>query len=248
MRTILITGATAGIGQAAARRFAQAGHCRLILNGRRQSALEDLQKMIDVPVAIAAFDVADRQAFKEGLAALPADFQDIDILINNAGLAFGMEPAYEGDGEDWGRMVDINIKGLLNGTELILPFMVKRNHGHVINLGSISALYAYAGGNVYGATKAFVHQFSKNLRADLLGTKVRVTTVAPGLVETEFFVKRFKGDNERAAGLFHNIQALKPEDIAEAIFWVCQQPEHVNVNMLEIMPTCQAPSVITVHR
>lgn len=240
MKTVLITGATSGIGLAIVNKFNQEGF-KLVLCGRRQERLEIIKKGLSVPCHTLCLDVRDYSNLTNVLQDLPEDFSSIDILINNAGLALGLEPAYEADLEDWNIMVDTNIKGLMGYTHAILPQMVKENKGHIINIGSIAGVNPYLGGNVYGGTKAFVHQFSANLRNDLLGSKIHVTVVSPGMVETEFFYNRFKGNKEREKKLFEGVKALDPADIAEIVFWVCQVPPHVNINMVEVMPICQAP-------
>ena len=178
----------------------------------------------------------------------PAEFSAIDVLVNNAGLSLNLEPAYKVPIEDWETMVDTNIKGLLYCTRLVLPGMVARGRGHVVNIGSVAAMYAYPGGNVYGATKAFVKQFSHNLRADLLGTAVRVTDIEPGLAETEFSVVRFKGDEQRAASIYKGTQPLTAEDIADAVHWVVTRPAHVNIDTISMMPVCQAFSPLAIYR
>lgn len=247
--TILITGATAGFGAACAGRFAAAGW-RLVLIGRRAERLQKLQAELGGPerVLTLVLDVRQREAVEAQLQHLPPAFCEIDVLVNNAGLALGMGAAHKSALDDWDIMVDTNIKGLMYCTRLLLPRMVQRNRGHIINLGSIAGTYAYPGGNTYGATKAFVSQFSRNLRADLLGTAVRVTSIEPGLAESEFSLVRFKGDAAKADQVYEGCQALKPEDIAEMIFWVCSLPPHVNVNFLEVMPTCQAWGGLPIHR
>jgi 3-hydroxy acid dehydrogenase/malonic semialdehyde reductase len=247
-KTILITGATSGIGCAIAKRFALAGGYRLIVTGRREEKLCELKDSLKVPLTTLGFDIRDREAVENALSTLPPEFSKIDILVNNAGLALGLNTAQQCDLNDWQTMVDINIKGLLTMTHALLPRMVSQNQGHIINIGSTAATYPYTGGNVYGATKAFVHQFAKNLRADLLGTNVRVTTVAPGLVQTDFFTVRFKGDSARAAKLFEGIKPLSADDIAETVFWCANQPAHVNINLVELMPSCQAATAISIHR
>lgn len=248
-KTILITGASTGIGAAIASQFAAQGNCRLILTGRRERELKQVAgSLAQTPCHLLRFDVRDPAAVASALGNLPADFADIDVLVNNAGAAFGMERAQDCTLEDWDAMVDTNIKGLLHVTHAVLPKMTQRQQGHVINMGSIAGTYPYTGGNVYGATKAFVYQFSQNLRADLLGKKLRVTLIAPGLVETDFFEARFKGDKEKAAAIFNGIDALQAEDIAAAVVWCTEQPPHVNISVVELMPTCQAPANITVHR
>lgn len=247
-KIICITGATAGFGAACARKFA-AGGWRLVLTGRRRERLEALRaELSGVAVHLAVFDVRDKAACERELNALPQGFGDIDVLVNNAGLALGLEPAWECSLDDWETMVDTNIKGLLHMTRLILPGMAARGRGHVVNLGSIAGDYPYPGGNVYGATKAFVKQFSRNLRADLHGKGVRVTNIEPGMAESEFSLVRFKGDAPKAGKVYDNCQPLTPEDIAECIWWVCTLPAHMNINRLEIMPTCQSFGALPVAR
>lgn len=246
--TVFITGATAGFGQATARRFAQAG-AKLVISGRRAERLEALKAELGgASVHTITLDVRDRAAVEAAVAALPAEFADIDVLVNNAGLALGIGPAQSADLADWETMVDTNIKGLMYCTRAILPGMVERNRGHVINLGSMAGTYPYPGGNVYGATKAFVAQFSLNLRADLLGHKVRVTSVEPGLAESEFSEVRFKGDKAKAKDLYKGVQPMTPADIAETIFFAATLPAHVNLNRIEMMPVMQAFSPLAVKR
>ncbi|MBE9606605.1 bifunctional NADP-dependent 3-hydroxy acid dehydrogenase/3-hydroxypropionate dehydrogenase YdfG [Acetobacteraceae bacterium H6797] len=238
---LLVTGASAGFGAAITRLFVANGH-RVIAAGRRLDRLEalaaELGKDEVLPLAL---DVRDRAAVKSAIAGLPADWAAIDLLVNNAGLALGLEPAQEANLDDWEAMVDTNIKGLLYLTHAVLPGMVARKQGHVINIGSTAGEWPYPGGNVYGGTKAFVRQFSLNLRADLYGTPVRVTDVEPGLVGgTEFSNIRFKGDDEKAAGVYQNAEALTPEDIAETVFWVASRPARMNVNTVQVMPVSQS--------
>jgi 3-hydroxy acid dehydrogenase/malonic semialdehyde reductase len=248
MKVVFVTGATAGFGAATARRFASAG-LRIVAAGRRIDNLKALQAELGESVHVVELDVRDRRAVEEAVAALPAPFAEIDVLVNNAGLAAGLEPAWEARLDDWDAMVDTNVKGLLYVTRAILPGMVARNRGHVINLGSTAAEFPYPGGNVYGGTKAFVYQFGLNLRADLLGTAVRVTDVAPGLSGgTEFSKVRFRGDDTRAASVYAGTRPLGPEDIAETIFWVASRPPHVNVNSIQLMPVCQAFGPLAVKR
>lgn len=238
--TILITGATSGFGRASAELFAQKGW-RLILTGRRRERLLELrEKLGENRVHVAAFDVQDRQQGKDMVTGLPVEYRDIDILLNNAGLALGLEPAYAADLDQWETMVDTNIKGLLYMTRLILPGMVARKKGHIINIGSIAGSWPYPGGNAYGATKAFVQQFSRNLRADLRGTGIRVTNIEPGLAESEFSVVRFGGDREKADKVYEGTQPLTPVDIAEIVYWTANRPAHVNINAVEVMPVCQS--------
>ncbi len=246
-KTVLITGATAGFGAAAARRFAKAG-ARLVLAARRTDRLRALEAELEVPVHVVTLDVRDRAAVEQAVAALPPAFREVDVLVNNAGLALGLEPAQRADLDDWDTMVDTNIKGLMYVTRAVLPGMVARDRGHVINLGSVAGTYPYPGGNAYGGTKAFVKQFSLNLRADLLGSRVRVTNIEPGMCETEFSVVRFKGDADKAAKVYENTLALSADDIAECIFWTAALPAHMNINSLEVMPVTQAFSPFAVHR
>lgn len=244
---VFITGATAGFGAAAARRFARDG-ARLILTGRRTERLVELQKELSVPVHIATLDVRDKDAVQACVAGLPPEFQAITILLNNAGMASGLDPAFKASIEDWELMIDTNIKGIAYVTHAILPGMAERKRGHVINLGSVAGTYPYPGGSVYGGSKAFVEQFSLNLRNDLGGKNIRVTNIEPGMCETEFSVVRFKGDKEAAAKVYAGMKPLSAEDIAEQIHWVASLPEHVNINRLEIMPVAQSWAGFAVHR
>ncbi|HLN24286.1 MAG TPA: SDR family NAD(P)-dependent oxidoreductase [Patescibacteria group bacterium] len=246
--TVFITGATSGFGTAIARRFATDG-ARLILSGRRGKRLEALKAELSaVPVHTVVLDVRDRDAVAQAFAALPAAFAAIDVLVNNAGLALGLEPAQRAELDDWDTMVDTNIKGVMYCTRAALPGMVERKRGHVITIGSVAGYYPYQGGNAYGATKAFVDQFAMNLRADVAGTGVRVTNVAPGLSESEFSLVRFKGDADRAAAFYERTQPLTPEDVAECVHWTAALPAHVNINRIEVMPTVQAFSPLSVWR
>jgi 3-hydroxy acid dehydrogenase / malonic semialdehyde reductase len=246
---VFVTGASAGFGAATARRFAREGH-RVVITGRRRERLEDLAAEFGRDKVLPlVFDVRDRAAVARAFETLPAAFAEIDVLVNNAGLALGLEPAQKASLDDWEAMVDTNVKGLMYVTRAALPGMVGRDRGLIVNLGSTAARYPYPGGNVYGATKAFVHQFSLNLRADLLGTRLRVTDIQPGLVGgSEFSTIRFHGDAERAAKLYEGADALTPEDIAEAIYWVATLPPRVNINAIEMMPVTQAFGPLAVHR
>jgi 3-hydroxy acid dehydrogenase/malonic semialdehyde reductase len=247
-KTILITGATSGFGKASAELFSENGW-QLILTGRRKDRLEELQEKFGTSmVHIAAFDVRGRQQAEAMVAGLPEQFQDIDILLNNAGLALGLEGAHATDLDQWDTMVDTNIKGLLYMTRLILPAMVERGRGHVINIGSIAGSWPYPGGNAYGATKAFVQQFSRNMRADLHGTGVRVTNIEPGLAESEFSIVRFSGDADKAGKVYEGIKPLTPVDIAETIYWTASRPAHVNINSVEVMPVCQSWGNLAISR
>jgi 3-hydroxy acid dehydrogenase/malonic semialdehyde reductase len=248
MKTILVTGATAGFGDAFARRFIRDGH-RVIATGRRAERLESLRAELGDRLHIAAFDMRDAQAVAGFVAGLPEGWRDIDVLVNNAGLALGLSPAWEASLDEWDQMIDTNIRGLVHMTRAILPGMVARNNGLIINLGSIAGEYPYPGGNVYGGTKAFVRQFSLNLRADLVGLNVRVTDIEPGLVGgSEFSAVRFGGDVEKAAAVYAGTQPLMPEDIAETAAWLVSLPPHVNINAIEMMPTCQASAALAVRR
>ena len=246
---VCVTGATAGLGAAIVRRFAGEGH-RIVAAGRRPERLDALRAEFPGDVVHPlVLDVRDGAAVAAAVAALPPDLAAIDVLVNNAGLALGLAPAQEADLADWDAMIDTNVKGLVYVTRALLPGMVARNRGHVVNIGSVAADNPYPGGNVYGATKAFVRQFSFNLRADLKGTAVRVTDVAPGMVGgSEFSLVRFGGDAARAAKQYENADALTPDDIADAVHWVATRPARVNINMLEVMPVCQTFSPLTITR
>ena len=246
---VFVTGATAGFGAAIARRFAAEGH-RIIAAGRRSERLEALTAECGAErVHAVTLDVRHQAQVAAAVAALPEDLAAIDLLVNNAGLALGLEPAQRADLEDWEQMIDTNVKGLMYVTRAVLPGMVERRRGHIINLGSIAGTYPYPGGNVYGASKAFVRQFSLNLRADLFGTPVRVTNIEPGLVGgTEFSSVRFGGDAARAAKLYDGANALTPEDVAEAVHWAACLPARVNINAIEMMPVTQAFAPLAVHR
>jgi len=243
-KTILITGATSGFGKACAEYFAEQGW-KLILTGRRTDRLEALQQQLgDAVRQIIPLDVRDREQVLDQLGQLA----NIDVLLNNAGLALGLEPSWEVDLDDWETMVDTNIKGLMYCTRALLPQLVKQNGGHIVNIGSTAGAWPYPGGNVYGGTKAFVQQFSRNLRADLIGTRVRVSLVAPGMAESEFSNVRFKGDDEQAAKVYQGTESLQAEDIAETVFWIVSRPAHVNINAIELMPVDQAWGAFAVHR
>jgi len=239
--TVVVTGASSGFGAATVRRFAADG-ARVIATARREDRLADLAKETGAePVTL---DVRDHQAVTQALAGVEAD-----ILVNNAGLAAGLDPAQSADLADWEQMIDTNCTGLVYCTRAILPGMVARGRGHVINIGSVAGTYPYPGGNVYGATKAFVHQFSLNLRSDLHGTGVRVTCVEPGLAGgTEFSTVRFHGDQAKADAVYAGTQPLLPEDVAEAVYWAASLPPHVNINVIEMMATVQSFAPFQVHR
>lgn len=250
--TVLVTGATAGFGEATARRFLAHGH-KVIALGRRVERLEALKASLPVEqqnkLLTLAVDVCDSAQVDHLAAALPADFSKVTILVNNAGLALGLEPVHQAFLSDWDRMIDTNIKGLVHMTRAFLPGMVERQCGHVINLGSVAGNHSYPGVNVYGGTKAFVQQFSLNMRADLIGTPVRVTCIEPGMCAgTEFSNVRFKGDDAKAQTVYEGMKALSADDVAEAIFWSATLPSHMNINILELMPVQQAFNAFSVHR
>ena len=240
MNTVLVTGASSGFGKAICQKLIADGY-KVIGAARRVDKLSELARQLDDNFLPFQLDVTKKDAVENLLLSLPDKFKPIDILINNAGLALGMEPAYEANYADWEIMVNTNIIGLIHLTRIILPEMVKRNSGYIINLGSTAGNYAYQGGNVYGATKAFVKQFSANLRTDLLGKKIRVTNIEPGLCgNTEFSNVRFHGNDKQAAAVYQGVEFIKPEDIANTVSWLVNSPKHFNVNNIEIMPTAQA--------
>ncbi|WP_067975956.1 SDR family NAD(P)-dependent oxidoreductase [Nocardiopsis trehalosi] len=246
--TVLVTGASAGFGTAIARRFAAEGH-RVVVAGRRADRLDRLAADLGPDALPLPLDVRDRAAVADAVAGLPGAFAEVDVLVNNAGLALGLDPAQSADLDDWERMIATNCTGLVYCTRAVLPGMVERGRGHVVNLGSIAGTHPYPGGNVYGATKAFVRQFSQNLRADLHGTGVRVTCLEPGLSGgTEFSEVRFHGDRDKAGDVYAGTRPLLPEDIADAVHWVVDRPAHVNVNTMELMPVAQSFSALPVHR
>jgi 3-hydroxy acid dehydrogenase / malonic semialdehyde reductase len=244
--TVFVTGASSGFGAAVARRFA-AGGARVVATARRAERLKDLAAELGSQVLPVTLDVRDRAAAADVVAGLPEEFAQVDVLVNNAGLALGLGPAQDADLDDWDQMIDTNCKGLVYCTRAILPGMVARRRGHVINLGSVAGAYPYPGGNVYGGTKAFVHQFSLNLRSDLHGTGVRVTCVEPGMADTEFSTVRFSGDKTKADAVYAGMQPMTADDIAESIYWAATMPQHVNVNVIELMATAQsfAPFQVT---
>ena len=245
---VLVTGASSGFGAGIARKFVQTGH-RVIAAARRTDRLAELAAELGDKLLPVELDVTSQASIDAMLAALPADWQAIDVLVNNAGLALGLEPAHEAHLEDWDTMIATNCQGLVHMTRALLPRMVARGSGTVINLGSVAGTYPYPGGNVYGATKAFVDQFTLNLRSDLVGTGVRATNIAPGMSGgTEFSNVRFKGDDAAAAKVYQGTVPLSSEDIAEAAYWVATLPPHVNINHIEMMPTCQGFSPFTVKR
>lgn len=248
-KIILITGATSGIGLACARKFAENGD-RLILTGRNESRLAEIRRELtnkDTEVLTLTFDVRDREKAEKYLSGLPFEWQQIDVLVNNAGLALGLEPEYEGSPDDWETMIDTNIKGLLTMTRLVVPDMVRRGQGHVINIGSVAGDAAYAGGNVYCATKAAVKALSDGLRIDVANTAVRVTNLKPGLVETNFSNVRFHGDTDRAASVYKGIQPLTGDDIADVAVFAANAPAHVQIAEVLILATHQASGSVIVR-
>lgn len=248
MRTVLITGATSGFGKALA--YELRSNYRLILTGRRRERLDQLQQELgqDTPIQTLCFDIRDHLALQSHLESLPQDFQQISVLVNNAGLALGLDSADQANWAHWQQMIDTNITALSFITRYLLPLLKQQSLSDIINIGSIAGSWPYPGGNLYGASKAFVAQFSRNLRADLLGSNVRVCNIEPGLAETEFSLVRFDGDLERAKKIYQDLQALTAEDIAKQIRWVIEQPAHININQLEIMPRCQAWGPLAVSR
>ena len=247
MKTVLITGASAGFGHAIAERFLNEG-AQAIVCARRLDRLEALSARFPHQVLALALDVTDRAAIEAALSSLPVGFGEVDVLVNNAGLALGIVPAHRAEPDDWERMIATNCSGLVNVTRAILPGMVARGRGTVINIGSVAGAVPYPGGNVYGATKAFVHQFTQNLNADLVGTGVRATCVEPGLVGgTEFSNVRL-GDDDKAAAVYAGTQPLTADDIAETVHWVASRPPHVTVNTISMMPNCQSFGPLTIKR
>jgi len=248
-QTIVITGGSAGIGAAVARRFDEPGN-NIVLLARRKEKLKQVgDTLTKARVVFHSLDITSRSDVEEVFAKILSDVGPVDLLINNAGVAFGLDPAQKSDLEEWEKCVDVNVKGLLYCTHAVLPSMVERNQGQIINLGSTAGSYPYPGGNVYCGTKAFVHQFSLSLRSDLLGTAIRVSCVEPGLVGgTEFSMVRFRGDASKAKGAYEKTKPLTPEDIAEVIFFTASIPPHVNLNTIEMMPVCQAPASLSVHK
>ncbi|HEY3006146.1 MAG TPA: SDR family oxidoreductase [Kribbellaceae bacterium] len=247
MTTVLVTGASSGFGAAIARRFAADG-ARVVAAARRTGRLKELAAELGDNVLPVELDVRDDDAVAGFVGDLPAEFAAIDVLVNNAGLALGLQPAHRAELDDWDRMLDTNCKGLVHVTRAVLPGMVERGRGHVVNLGSVAGTFPYPGGNVYGATKAFVHQFSLNLRSDLHGTGVRVTSIEPGMADTEFSTVRFAGDAAKASTVYDGMQPLTAGDVAEAVHWAASLPAHVNINVIELMPTAQSFAAFQVAR
>ena len=249
-KVVMITGATSGIGMACARKFAENGD-RLILTGRNEDRLADIKKELvaqDADVLTLAFDVRDREKASQAVKTLPAEWQEIDVLVNNAGLALGLEPEYEGNLDEWETMIDTNVKGLLTMTRLVVPGMVQRNSGHIINVGSVAGDAAYAGGNVYCATKAAVKALTDGLRIDVAHTAIRVTNLKPGLVETNFSNIRFHGDTERAANVYKGVKPLTGDDIADVAVYASNAPAHVQIAEVLILATHQASGSVIVRK
>lgn len=245
---ILVTGASAGFGEAICINLIKAGYC-VIGAARRLDKLKALRAKLSGNFYPLEMDISNIDSIDTALESLPIEWRNIDLLVNNAGLALGLEPAHQANFEDWLSMINTNVIGLAYLTRQILPNMVKRNQGHIINLGSIAGTYPYPGSNVYGATKAFVEQFSLNLRADLAGTAIRVTNIEPGLCGgTEFSKVRFKGDYAKAKAVYQGVQSIQPQDIANTVLWIYQQPAHVNINRIEIMPVAQSFTGLSVAR
>lgn len=248
MNIALVTGASSGFGQATCRKLIADGY-KVIGTARREDKLKSLASELGCNFLPLVLDVTKKDAVESLLLQLPKEFQPIDILINNAGLALGLEPAYQANYDDWETMIETNIIGLVHLTHQILPGMVERNFGYIINLGSVAGSYAYKDGNVYGASKAFVKQFSANLRTDLLGKKIRVTNIEPGLCGgTEFSNVRFHGNNEQAAAVYKGVDYITPDDIANTISWLVNTPPHFNVTSIEIMPVAQAQAGLSVFK
>ncbi len=245
--TVLVTGATSGFGAATVRRFHKAG-ARVIGTGRRKDRLDALKKELGDRCHVLNFDITDRAATEKMLTALPAEFSKVNVVIANAGGAVGLDPAQSANLDDWDQMIATNINGVTYTVRATLPGMMERDEGHIVIIGSIAGRYPYPGGNVYGGVKAFTHQFAMNVRCDILGSNIRVTSVEPGLAETEFSVVRFKGDKAKADKVYEGVKPMVAEDIAEQIFFACTMPRHVNINSIESMATMQAWSPFAIKR
>ncbi len=249
-KTVLITGASSGIGEACAHLFAKE-HYRIIITARRTEKLEAVRQSLvseyNAEVLCLHFDVRNREEVEQQLQNLPEEWNNIDVLINNAGLSLGLEPFYEGDVNDWETMIDTNVKGLLYVSKVVASAMIKKQSGHIINIGSIAGKESYANGNVYCSTKAAVDSLSRSMRIDLLKHGIKVTAIHPGAVETEFSIVRFKGDEQRAKSVYQGFEPLHPEDVADVIYFAASRPSHVNINDLLLMPTAQA-NATTIHR
>lgn len=246
-KIVLITGATGDFGTAFAKRYAALG-AKLILVARDAGKLDALCAQLETPIHKCVFDITDKQAMIDAFALIPQDFKTIDLLINNAGLALGLEPSYKCDIEDWEAMIAVNNMALVRMSRLVLSGMAERKCGHIVNIGSTAGSYPYPGGNVYCATKAFVKQFSLSLRADLAGTNIRVTNIEPGMVETQFSLVRFKGDVQKAHSVYANTNTINADDIAEAVVWSTTLPPKFNINRMEIMPTVQSFGSLVTER
>lgn len=246
-KTALITGATSGFGWATAKALAKEGYA-LVLLGRREQRLKELAKEVGVDTHLLSLDIREASSVALAMSELPDKFKNISVLVNNAGLALGVDSAELSNLDDWHCMVDTNIKGLISITHALLPTLIAQPVSSVINVSSIAANWPYPGGNVYGATKAFVSQFSRNLRADLVGKKVRVTSLEPGMAETEFSLVRLKGEREQAKAVYEGIEAICAQDVANIIVWLVNQPAHLNINSLEFMPEQQAFNTFKVVR
>lgn len=251
-KTILITGASSGFGEASARQYAQEG-CKLILTSRNYANLEKLKTELESDinecnVLVRKLDIQDRNAVEQMITNLPTDFADIDVLVNNAGLALGSTTVESSHIEDWEVMIDTNINGLLYVTKSVLNGMIKRRSGHIINIGSIAGNWPVPGSGVYGASKAFVQQFSRNMRADLIGKNIRVSNIEPGMAATNFSNIRLKGDEKKANSVYEGTKPLTAKDIAQIVCWTSGLPEHVNINTLEVMPVCQSWGAFTIDR
>lgn len=246
-RVICVTGATSGIGRATALRFIQEGW-KVIAVGRRRERLAEMALEAGGAFLPLALDVSDRQAVNAAFATLPEAFTPVSVLVNNAGCALGLDKIPQASPDDWEAMVNVNIKGVLHCTKAVAADMAARGSGHIVNISSITAYTAYAGAGVYGATKAFVSQFSRNLRSDLHGTGVRVSSIEPGLLESEFSTVRFKGDQNRAESVYAGCQPLRPEDLADIIHYVVNAPAHVNIGRLQVMPVCQSETGTQIYK
>jgi len=248
--TALVTGASSGIGRAIAKQLANEGF-KLVLVARRTERLQTLVEELEPKASchILTCDLRDTDAVRRAIGGLPEEFRAIDVLVNNAGLAAGTEPAQSAEWNDWEEMISTNCMGLSNLTHVLLPGMVERNRGHIVNIGSVAGIYAYRGGNAYGATKAFVEHFSRGLKTDLLGTAVRVSNIAPGMVgDCEFSLVRYRGNAEKAEAVYKDVEPLDPVAIAECVAWCVSRPAHVNILNMEIMATCQAPGGLAVSK
>ena len=244
---VLITGATSGIGKSCAEFFSKKGY-KTILIGRRKKRLISISKKLKKPSLPLQLDVRDKKEVFKTISELPKNFEKISVIINNAGLAWGVEPAQDADLKKWETMIDTNCKGLIYMTKAVLPDLIKRNNGHIINIGSVAGTYPYSGGNVYGGTKSFVKQFSLGLKSDLLGTKIRITNIEPGMTNTEFSKIRYSGDKKKADKVYEKMSPLTGLDIAETIYWCVKRPKHVNINSVELMPLQQGFNFFAVSR